>query len=205
MASAWLVLVAVLADQVVEGGLGVQHRRPELPGPRLAPGGGLTRCGSSPRPAIPSASASRRAGSIVTTHARRPDRAPRGRALRQWSSCRHRPARRRPLLVPCAPPRCPCRPSPRLRPVALPSRPLGSCRRRRQVQDALGEGVGEALQLRGPSWALKQNGSSSCGSGSACARRATCSACASWRRARNCPAAARSASSPSLSRAYRLG
>ena len=61
----------VAADEVVEGALGVEHERPQLAGPGPVDPAGPCWSGSSD----PRASASRLAGSMVTTQARRPRRA----------------------------------------------------------------------------------------------------------------------------------
>ena len=84
-----LLGLGVLRDQIVERALGVEHQRPQLAGPRSP----STFDAVLVRPSRPSALASRLAGSIVTTHARCPDRALRARAPRPSWSCRRRPTR----------------------------------------------------------------------------------------------------------------
>ena len=92
MASAWASLVGVPADERVERRRGVeldgvQRARPRRP---------ATSTGTSLDVSIPSAPASRRAGSTVTTQTRAPPRArARRRSTRRRSSCRRRPRRRR--------------------------------------------------------------------------------------------------------------
>ena len=130
-------------DQVVEGPLGVEHHRVQAPGQSPA-----TSTGAFVSASIPSAPASRRAGSTVRTHTGGPRRA----ARRRWRPNRGladatRTADHHDALVPSRVEH------------AGHARRLG-------ILNPCEERVGERVDLVGPTPARSKRGSGSCGSGS---------------------------------------
>ena len=172
---------ALRAHERVERRLRVEHQRREAaarraPFRRRVPARcGRSRCGVSGRRSSPSVSASRFAGSIVTTHALRPRRARLEREHgRTSSSCRRRRCR-----------------STRRRGRRRRARRSSRLGLRQRLDPARSSASASASTSPGPISGVNRNGRRICGSGSRSASRSTCSLLdARGARARNAAACA---------------